>query len=89
VHLTFPLRTIVATLTSGHHAIAAGNPTPGKMAGITDMVEQGALVPKIARTVALSDAVDASPNWRPTAPPKASRSSSAGTEDDRRDSLLH
>jgi NADPH:quinone reductase-like Zn-dependent oxidoreductase len=59
VHVVFPLRIILASLTSRGHAIAAGNPTPAHMAGITHAAEQGKLVPKVARTVPLTDAIEA------------------------------
>lgn len=59
VHVDFPIRTVVAGLTSSRHAIAAGTPTPAHMRGITAAAEQGALAPKIGRTVPLTDAIAA------------------------------
>gem|GEM_PF-4435127 len=59
VHVTFPIRTVLASLTSSRHAIAAGSPTPAHMTGISHAAQRGSLVPKIARVVPLSDAIDA------------------------------
>jgi NADPH:quinone reductase-like Zn-dependent oxidoreductase len=41
------------------HALASGNPNPQRMAGITAAAEQGVLVPNVARTVPLSEAIPA------------------------------
>jgi len=59
VHVDFPFSTILASLTSSRHAIAAGSPTTAHMNGIADAAQRGALSPKIARTVPLADAIDA------------------------------
>lgn len=59
VHVEFPVRKIIAMLTSSRHQLAAGNPTPAHMTGITEAAERGSLTPKIARTVPLSEAIEA------------------------------
>ncbi len=59
VHAVFTPRKILASLFSPRHAIASGNPNPGRMAGIGAAAEQGKLVPKIGRIVPLSQAIAA------------------------------
>ena len=59
VHVVFPLRKVIAALTSPRHQIASGTPTPAHMTGITEAAEHGKLTPKIARTVPLCGAIEA------------------------------
>ncbi len=59
VHVDFAPRTLVASLTSPRHAIAAGSPTPARMNGVANAARQGKLSPKIARTVPLAGAIEA------------------------------
>ncbi len=53
-----PAKLIGCLLPSRHHLVF-GNPTPQCMAGITDAVEQGKLVPAIGRIAPLSEAISA------------------------------
>jgi NADPH:quinone reductase-like Zn-dependent oxidoreductase len=50
---------VIACLFSPQHKLASGNPTQQRMAGITEAAERGKLVPKIGRTVSLSEAIPA------------------------------
>jgi len=59
VHVVFAPRKVIACLFSPRHKLASGDPTPQRMAGITEAAEQGKLVPKIGRTVPLSEAIPA------------------------------
>ena len=59
VHAVPSPNTLIANLFSSRHAIASGNPNSQRMAGVTEAAEQGKLVPKIGRTVSLSEAVSA------------------------------
>ena len=59
VHVVFQPGKLIACLLSPQHKLASGNPTPRRMAGITEAAEQGKLVPKIGRTVPLSEAIPA------------------------------
>jgi NADPH:quinone reductase-like Zn-dependent oxidoreductase len=52
-------RTLLASVASRQIKLASGNPTPSRMAGISEAAEQGKLVPKIARTVSLANAIPA------------------------------
>lgn len=52
------------------HALASGNPNPSGMAGITEAAEQGKLIPNIARTVPLSEAIPALTEQETTGLPK-------------------
>ena len=70
VHAALAPRNLVASLFSRRHALASGNPTPARMAGVTEAAEQGKLVPKIARVVPLSDAVAALTEMETTGLPK-------------------
>jgi NADPH:quinone reductase-like Zn-dependent oxidoreductase len=59
VHVAFSPSKLIACLFSPQHTLASGQPTPQYMAGITKAAEQGKLVPKIGRTVPLSEAIPA------------------------------
>ena len=59
VHAVPTPSTLIACLFSPRHKLASGNPTPKRMAGITAAAEQGKLVPKIGRTVPLTEAIPA------------------------------
>ena len=59
VHVVFTPRKLIACLLSPRHKLASGNPGPQSMARITEAAEQGKLVPKIGRTVPLSEAIPA------------------------------
>jgi NADPH:quinone reductase-like Zn-dependent oxidoreductase len=59
VHVVPEPRKLLASLLSPRHAIASGDPTPQRMAGITEAAEQGKLVSKIGRIVPLSKAISA------------------------------
>jgi NADPH:quinone reductase-like Zn-dependent oxidoreductase len=59
VHVVFTPRKLMACLFSPRHKLASGNPTPQRMAGVTEAAEQRKLIPKIGRTVPLSDAIPA------------------------------
>jgi NADPH:quinone reductase-like Zn-dependent oxidoreductase len=59
VHVAFSPSKLIACLFSSQHTLASGHPTPQHMAGITKAAEQGKLVPKIGRTVPLSEAIPA------------------------------
>jgi NADPH:quinone reductase-like Zn-dependent oxidoreductase len=59
VHVVFRPGKLMACLLSQQHKLASGNPTSQRMAGITEAAEQGKLVPKIGRTVPLSEAIPA------------------------------
>ena len=59
VHIVFRPDKLIASLFSSRHKLASGNPTPQRMAGITEAAERGKLVPKIGRTVPLSEAIPA------------------------------
>ena len=52
-------QTMLAALFSSRHALASGQPTAKRMAAITAAAECGALVPKVALTVPLSEAIPA------------------------------
>ncbi len=59
VHVAFSPGNLIACLFSPRHTLASGYPTQQRMAGITEAAEQGKLVPKIGRTVPLSEAIPA------------------------------
>jgi NADPH:quinone reductase-like Zn-dependent oxidoreductase len=59
VHVDFPLAKLAAIVTSPRHSLAQGTPSPAHMKGIADAAQEGKLAPKIARTVPLTDAVEA------------------------------
>jgi NADPH:quinone reductase-like Zn-dependent oxidoreductase len=59
VHAVPTPRTIFASLFSPRHAIASGNPTPQRLAGVGEAAALGELVPKIGSTVPLSAAIAA------------------------------
>lgn len=59
VHVAPSPRKIVASVVLPRHKIAAGRPTPHHMAGIAAAAQRGKLVPKVARTVRLSEAIAA------------------------------
>ncbi|HEY0534348.1 MAG TPA: NADP-dependent oxidoreductase [Actinoplanes sp.] len=59
-----------ACLVRRRHKVAAGSPTPDHIAGITDAAEQGRLIPKIGRTVPLTDAIEALTELETTGRPK-------------------
>lgn len=70
VHVSFPLRTVLASLTSGRHAIAQGSPSPAHMNGIAEAARRGALAQKIGRVVPLGDAIEAITELETTGTPK-------------------
>lgn len=70
VHAVPALRTMIACLFSSRHAMASGRPTAERMAGITQAIERGRLVPKIGRTVPLSEAIPALIEFEKTGLPK-------------------
>jgi NADPH:quinone reductase-like Zn-dependent oxidoreductase len=63
-------RTLLASLFSSQIKLASGIPTPSHMTGLTEAAEQGKLVPKIGRVVALSDAIPALTELETTGLPK-------------------
>jgi NADPH:quinone reductase-like Zn-dependent oxidoreductase len=64
-----PAKLIGCLLPSRHHLVF-GNPTPQCMAGITEAVERGKLVPAIGRIVPLSEAISAVVEFETTGLPK-------------------
>jgi NADPH:quinone reductase-like Zn-dependent oxidoreductase len=50
---------LIGSLFPSRHYLVFGNPTPQCLAGITEAVERGKLVPAIGRTVPLSEALSA------------------------------
>jgi NADPH:quinone reductase-like Zn-dependent oxidoreductase len=64
-----PAKLIGCLLPSRHHLVF-GNPTPQCMAGITEAVEQGKLVPAIGRIAPLSEAISAVVEFETTGLPK-------------------
>jgi NADPH:quinone reductase-like Zn-dependent oxidoreductase len=59
VHVDFPLAKLAAIVTSPRHSLARGTPSPARMKGIADAAREGKLAPKIARTIPLTNAVQA------------------------------
>jgi NADPH:quinone reductase-like Zn-dependent oxidoreductase len=59
VHAAPTPRTLAMALVSRRHAIASGQPTPARMAGIAEASERGELAAKIARVTPLSQAIAA------------------------------
>jgi NADPH:quinone reductase-like Zn-dependent oxidoreductase len=59
VFVDFPFAKLAAVLTSPRHSLAQGTPSPAHMNGIAGAAKQGKLAAKIARTVPLTDAIEA------------------------------
>lgn len=59
VHAVPSGKNFTRILLSRRHSIASGRPNPQRMEGITEAAQIGALLPKVGRTVSLSDAVSA------------------------------
>ncbi|HWE98604.1 MAG TPA: NADP-dependent oxidoreductase [Caulobacteraceae bacterium] len=59
VHAVPSAAVALAMVLSRRHALASGNPDPRRMAGLTVAADEGWLAPKIARTVALAEAIPA------------------------------
>lgn len=69
VHAAPSARAFAASLISSH-ALASARPTPARMEGISRAAEEGHLVPKIARTVPLAEAIPALVHQENGAAPK-------------------
>jgi len=70
VFVDFSPAKLAAILTSSRHHLAQGTPSPAHMNGIADAAKQGTLAAKIARTVPLTDAVEALTDLEMTGTPK-------------------